>query len=341
MQRMVDAGDCKMTTASTTQALPPASTLHTLHGETMGTSWCVKLAASSRADLHALHAGIQQRLDLVVAQMSNWEADSDLSRFNRAAADTWHELPGEFCEVLSCALGIACESEGAYDPTIGALVEAWGFGASHQAPSFPTDATLSAARAEAGWRRLSLRKEASSLLQPGRIQLDLCAIAKGYGVDLVARHLRDIGIGAALVEVGGELYGYGRKPDGAVWQVLVEASPDEGNDDAAGPCVVALDGSAVATSGDHWHAFERQGKRYSHTLDPRTGKPVEHAPVAVTVIADNAMHADAWATALTVMGAEAGYGFAQARNLAARFVSRTGEDLRIRTTDAFLARLPA
>jgi thiamine biosynthesis lipoprotein len=330
-----------MTTTPTIHAPPSASALHTLHGETMGTSWCVKLVASPRADLHGLHAGIQQRLDRVVAQMSNWEADSDLGRFNRSAADTWHRLPEEFFEVLSCALEIARDSEGAYDPTIGALVEAWGFGPAQHAHSVPANDILSTARVDAGWQRLILDEEESSALQPRRIQLDLSAIAKGYGVDLVARHLRDIGIGAALIEVGGELYGYGRKPDGAAWQVLVEALPDEGADDATDPCVVALDGIAVATSGDHWHAFEQQGARYSHTLDPRTGKPVEHAPAAVTVIADDAMRADAWATALTVMGADAGYEFAQSRNLAARFVSRTGHGLRERMTDAFLARLPA
>ncbi|MEO8365533.1 MAG: FAD:protein FMN transferase [Pseudoxanthomonas sp.] len=307
----------------------------------MGTSWCVKLVAPPRADLHALHATIQGRLDVVVAQMSSWETDSDLSRFNRAAAGTWHALPDEFLEVLSCALEIARESDGAYDPTVGALVEAWGFGAARQAYRIPADAMVSAARADAGWRRLSLRREAPSALQPGRIQLDLSAIAKGYGVDLVARHLRDIGISAALVEVGGEIYGYGCKPDGTAWKVLVEGSPDADAVDADVPCVLALDGIAVATSGDHWHAFEQQGTRYSHTLDPRTGKPVENAPASVTVIANNAMQADAWATALTVMGVDAGYEFAQLRNLAVRFVSRTGNRLDARITRAFQARLPA
>ena len=330
-----------MTITPAIHASPSASALHTLHGETMGTSWCVKLVASPRADLHALHAGIQERLDLVVAQMSPWETDSHLSRFNRAAADSWHRLPEEFFEVLSCSLGIARDSEGAYDPTIGALVESWGFGPAQHAPAIPAKATLSTARADAGWKRLTLNEEESSTLQPGRVQLDFSAIAKGYGVDLVARHLRDLGITAALVEVGGELYGYGCKPDGSSWQVLVEASPEEDVVDATNPCVITLDGIAVATSGDRWHAFELEGTRYSHTLDPRTGKPVEYAPAAVTVIAADAMHADAWATALTVMGATAGYEFAQSRNLAARFVSRTEHGLRERMTDAFQARLPA
>lgn len=341
MQGTIDDGDCKMTTISTIQAPPSASTLHTLHGETMGTSWCVKLLASPRADLHALHADIQRQLDLVVAQMSNWEADSDLSHFNRAAAGTWHVLPTGFFEVLSCALEIARDSEGAFDPTVGALVEAWGFGPALHANVIPADAALSAAQADAGWQRVVLREETSCALQPGRVQLDLSAIAKGFGVDLVARHLRDIGITAALVEVGGELYGYGRKPDGTAWQVLVETSPEENVDDATDPCVASLDGIAVATSGDRWHAFEQQGMRYSHTFDPRNGRPVEHAPAAVTVIADDAMRADAWATALTVMGATAGFEFAQSRNLAARFVTRTGHGPVERMTDAFLARLRA
>jgi FAD:protein FMN transferase len=330
-----------MTTTPAIHAPPSASALHILHGETMGTSWCVKLVAPPRADQHGLHTGIQQRLDLVVAQMSNWETDSDLSRFNRAAADTWRRLPEEFFEVLSCALEIARDSESAYDPTIGALVEAWGFGPSQHAHSVPANAILSTARANAGWQRLRLNEEESSALQPGRIQLDLSAIAKGYGVDLVARHLRAIGITAALIEVGGELYGYGCKPDGTAWQVLVEASPDADAVDAVDPCVIALEGIAVATSGDRWHMFEQHGTRYSHTLDPRTGKPVEHAPAGVTVIADDAMRADAWATALTVMGVETGYEFAQSRNLAARFVTRTGRGFRERMTDAFQARLSA
>ena len=304
----------------------------------MGTSWCVKLVASPRADLHAMHAGIQAQLDRVVAQMSTWEADSDISRFNRAAAGTWQRLPPEFFAVLACAMETARDSDGAYDPTIGALVEAWGFGPA-QGGGVPDASELKSAQAGLGWRRVSLRSQDMSALQPGGVRLDLSAIAKGYGVDLVARHLRDAGIAAALIEVGGELYGYGRKPDGGQWQVLAEAAPDAEPDEEA-ICVIALDSVAVATSGDHWHAFEQDGTRYSHTLDPRTGKPVETAAAAVTVIAEDAMRADAWATALTVMGAEAGYRFAQQRNIAARFVVRGSDHELIESkTDAFRARL--
>ena len=320
------------------------STAHqiaTLGGETMGTTWSVKLLVSAQADLHVLHAAIQARLDLVVQQMSTWEADSDISRFNRRNAGSWQVLPPEFFSVLSCALEVARASDGAYDPTVGPLVEAWGFGASAGARQVPDTQALLDARKRVGWQRLLLQAAGSSALQAGGVQLDLSAIAKGYGTDSVARCLRERGIDSALVEVGGELYGYGRKLDGSAWQVLVESSPDEEADNTHPPRVIALQDCAIATSGDHWHAFEEDGVRYSHTLDPRSGYPVRHAPVAVSVIADDAMRADAWATALTVMGADAGFAFAKQKQLAARFMVRRDLGWAEYMTDSFQALLLA
>ena len=287
-----------------------------------------------------LHAAIQSQLDCVVAQMSTWEVDSDINRFNRLDAGSWQVLPPEFFAVLHYALETANASDGVYDPTVGPLVDAWGFGAAARARQVPDTQALSDARKRVGWQRVVLQAENSSALQPGGVQLDLSAIAKGYGVDCVARCLRERGIDSALVEVGGELYGYGRKLDGSPWQVLVESSSDEAADDTRPPRVIALDGRAIATSGDRWHAFEQDGVRYSHTLDPRSGHPVRHAPAAVTVVADNAMHADAWATALTVMGVDAGFAFAQHQQLAARFMVRRDGQWVECMTDAFLALLP-
>lgn len=315
--------------------------LATLGGETMGTTWSVKLLASPRTDLHALHAAIQGQLDAVVAQMSTWQSDSDICRFNRRAAGTWQVLPADFFTVLRLALEIADASEGAYDPTVGPLVDAWGFGAGAATSQVPDVQVLSEARARVGWQRVLLQDESASALQAGGVQLDLSAIAKGYGVDCVARCLREQGIGSALVEVGGELHGHGRKPDGSAWQVLVESSPDEEADNTHPPRVIALEDRAIATSGDHWHAFEQDGARYSHTLDPRSGYPVRHAPIAVSVIANDAMRADAWATALTVMGADAGFAFAQQKQLAARFMVRRDQRWAEYMTDAFQALLPA
>lgn len=319
----------------------PDTALHALHGETMGTNWSVRLIASPREDLHALHALIQAELDRVVAQMSTWETESDISRFNRAQAGHWQVLPDAFFTVLRCALDIAEASEGAFDPTIGPLVGLWGFGAHAQSRAVPDDDRRDSTRQQVGWRRLVLDADHRRLLQPGGVQLDLSAIAKGHAVDAVAEALRAHGLAAALVEVGGELFGYGRKPDGERWRVLIESSPDE--EEAAGlePRIAVIDDLAVATSGDRWHWFEQAGKRYTHTLDPRTGKPVSSARAAVTVLAPTAMEADGWATALTVLGADAGLALAERRGIAARFVVREGDTLAERASSRFASHLAA
>jgi len=304
-----------------------------LGGHTMGTTWQVKLVVPSGRDLHPLHAGIQARLDAVVAQMSTWEADSDISRFNRAAPGTALPLPALFAEVMDGALDIARRSDGAFDPTVGPLVALWGFGAHARARRVPDAALLAATRARCGWQRLQWQH--GSLLQPGALELDLSAIAKGFAVDLVTRWLRAGQISAALVEVGGELHGYGRKPDAQPWRVLVEAGPEEEAALAHPPRVLALDDLAVATSGDRFHQFIQDGTHYSHTLDPRVGMPVSRSAAAVTVVARDALHADGWATALTVMGIESGLAFANAHGLAARFITRTAHGIDEHLSTAF------
>src|SRR5690606_16394789 len=200
-----------------------------------------------------------------------------------------------------------------------------------------------------GWERVVLDPAGQRVLQPGGVALDLSGIANGHGVDAVVDWLRARAVPAARVEVGGELRGYGRKPDGRPWTVLAEAWPEdaepsvaaaaEGKRHAAPPCVLVLDGDAVATSGDYWHHFTHDGRSYSHTIDPRSGAPVDEAPAAVTVVADTALAADAWATALTVLGPTQGHALAEARGIAARFVTRTGDGVRERASDAFRQRL--
>lgn len=306
--------------------------VHTLYGETMGTRWRVDLCAARGIALDALHAGIQARLDAIVAQMSTWEPASDLSRFNRAEAGHWQALPDDVLAVLACAFDIAQASDGAFDPTVAPLVAAWGFGAGAAPRGVPDDTVLAGARARVGWTRLGFDAEASRLQQPGDAALDLSAIAKGYGVDAVVDWLRGHGIDAALVDIGSELRGFGRKPDGTLWRVLVETG--DGDDDE--PCVLALDDAAVATSGTHWQRFEADGREYTHTIDPRSGRPVEDAPVAVSVVAREAMRADAWATALTVMGSTHGFSFARREGLAARFVVNGTDGLQhVLATPAF------
>jgi thiamine biosynthesis lipoprotein len=320
-----------------TVTIPPAHTVHALGGDTMGTTWSVQVVAGRDCDLHALHHRVQVVLDRVVAQMSTWEPDSDISRFNRAEAGHWQAIPGEFLQVLRTALVIAEASGGAFDPTVGGLVGLWGFGAQAQ-PRGATDG-LQQRRlaANAGWDRLQLDVPGSRVLQTGGLILDLSAIAKGYAVDAVAEALRRDGIGAALIEVGGELFGYGRKPDGTPWRVLMESTPEEEQAAQLEPRVVELDGKAVATSGDRWHAYEHQGERISHTLDPRSARPVAQSSAGVTVLAASAMEADAWATAMTVLGAEQGLALAERLSLAVRFVDRTPQGLQERSSSALSA----
>jgi thiamine biosynthesis lipoprotein len=300
--------------------------LHDYRGESMGTSWSVRLVARGAAP--ALQQGLQQQLDEVVAQMSHWEPDSDLGRFNRATALTWQQLPSAFYEVLDFALAVARASGGACDPCAGALVNLWGFGprARYDQPGFlpPSRAQVEAVRARLAGRTLQLDPARRRAWQPGGVQLDLSAVAKGYGVDCLARYLAAQGIANYLVEVGGELRGAGVKPDGQPWWVALEQPAGA---DAAGQIVVALHGLAVATSGDYRRYFMRDAARFPHTIDPRSGWPISNQLAAVTVLHEQAMAADAWSTALTVLGPDQGLALAEQQGLAARFLQRRDDSL--------------
>jgi thiamine biosynthesis lipoprotein len=321
---------------------PPAAgggTLHCLQGLTMGTRWTVTLVAQAKLPLQPLRENIQRCLDEVVAQMSTWESDSDLSRFNRAPAGSWHALPPDCFQVLEYALRVAQDSGGAYDPTAGALVNLWGFGPPrHYADQdfvTPQAAQLADARACAGWHRVALDPTTHRAQQPGGVYLDLSAVAKGFAVDQVARQLRDHGIESHLVEVGGELRGAGTKPDGQPWWVALENPSPE----VATETIVALHGLAAATSGDYRRSFELAGKRHCHSIDPRTGHPIDHGLASVTVLHPQCMVADALSTALTVMGLEQGLAHARRHRLAALFVQRSGDALEEHMSDAFAALL--
>lgn len=276
----------------------------------MGTSWRV---LAVRPPLDAARA-IARRLDGLVAEMSHWAPASLLSRFNRAPAGSWHALPPDFAHVIDAALTVARESDGAFDPAIGRLVDLNGHGPPGPQPP-PTPADLAEARATSGYARLAWDCATRRLLQPGGAVLDLSGIAKGRAVDAVARLLRDAGVAHGLVEIGGELIGWGVQPSGEPWWVDLETPPAA----RAAPLRLALHGLAVATSGDY--------VRGAHTIDPRTGRPAGGDLVAVSVVHAGAMLADAWASALFVLGAEQGATLAAREGLAARFLSRAGEHL--------------
>jgi thiamine biosynthesis lipoprotein len=293
-----------------------------LRGETMGTTWSVRYAAACAPE--RLRPGIEARLERVTAQMSGWRADSDLCRFNRLPAGAWQVLPDGFRAVLRCALDTAAATGGAFDPTIGPLVELWGFGPSPAAEEGPPpEDRIAAARARVGWHRLEFEAGSGRARQPGGLVLDLSGIAKGYAVDLVAGYLRRAGIDSCLVEIGGELRGQGVKPDGSPWWVAVERPAGAAGDDA-GRCVVALHGLGIATSGDYRRCFRHGGRSYGHTLDPRTGWPIDGSIAAVTVLHAQCMQADALATALAVLGLKAGLDHATRHGIAALILARDG-----------------
>lgn len=287
----------------------PTGALQTLDGTTMGTSWTVKFAGAPGMDSR-LRPLIQQGLDRVVAQMSPWERQSDLNRFNDGPGHSWQPLPLEFHTVIDCALRVAAETNGACDPTLGALVDLWGFGPTARHNVLPSHRAIETALNASGWRNLTC-DPARGLMRQSTLRLDLCGIAKGYAVDLIARTLREHGIVDALVEIGGELSGHGVKPDGTPWWVAV--------DDVAANhprLLIALHGLAIATSGCE-RSFASEGAVYSHTIDPRTGRPIDNGMITTTVLHESCMQADAYATALMVMGPERAMAFADAKQLPA------------------------
>jgi thiamine biosynthesis lipoprotein len=309
--------------------------MYVLHGFTMGTTWQVQCYVESSIGAEDLQSGIQTQLDQVVAQMSPWEQDSDLSRFNRAPANSWHVIPEAFFKVLQHSLFVAEQTQGAYDPCIGHLANLWGFGPQGKITRAPESEKIEQVIQTSNWRQLKLNPENHSVLQTGGVEIDLCSTAKGFGVDQVARYLETKGIRSYLVEVGGELRGWGCKSDGQPWWVQLEqadASFDLHND-----YVAALHGMAIATSGDYRRFFMHEGQRYSHTIDPRTGYPVKHGVAAVTVLHPECMIADALATAITVLGVELGMAYATQLHVAARILVRDGDHLREYLSPSYLA----
>jgi thiamine biosynthesis lipoprotein len=320
------------------QDAPPAGgVLRELRGESMGTSWCVRLVQRDGDIDH--RAGLQAELDRVVAQMSHWDPGSDLGRFNRAPAGTWQVLPDEFFKVLSFAAAVADVTGRACDPTAGELVNLWGFGPNGRfgRPDFvpPSRQEALSLAAQHARRNLELDPPRRRAFQPGGLQLDLSAVAKGYGVDCLARYLEGQGVRDYLVEVGGELRGAGVKQDGLPWWVELEQV------DAAGPeaIVAALHGLSVATSGDYRRYFLHEGRRHAHTIDPRNGMAVSNGVASVTVIHEECMAADAWSTALTVLGVREGLQLAERKALAAHFVVREGDGLREYMSNRFRSML--
>ena len=292
--------------------------LHEFTGLTMGTSWSVKINAETlplpRQQLKSQFDAILNRVN---REMSTYLPESELSMINAAHSTDPIPVGPSLMQVLEAARGISRLTQGAFDVTVGPLVNLWGFGPD-QVFTVPTGEQLRRASALAGFEKLRLDPAASTLKKAnGGVSIDLSAIAKGYGVDRVADYLDSLQLDDYLVEIGGEIRARGVNREQAPWQVGIE-QPVAGQRGVQR--IIKLDNMAMATSGDYRNFFEQDGIRYSHTIDPRTGRPVSHGLAAVTVLHPSTMLADAWATGLLVLGPEQGYATALKNGLAAYFI---------------------
>ena len=313
---------------------PPGDDVRRLGGETMGTTWSVRAVAPPEVDDAALTVAVQTELDAIVSVFSPWDRTSEISRFNAAPTGIW-ALSQAFWSVLDASMNLADDTDGAVDPTLGALVDLWGFGppGPRIGSPVPSDDEIAEALTVSGWQKLRMNRDARGAMQPGGMKLDFSGIAKGHAVDRVSAALTRLGATSHLVEIGGEMLGKAVKPDGQPWWIGLEEPPGA----PSSRTVAALVDIAVATSGDWRRAFEHDGRLYPHTIDGKTGRPIDNGVTSVTVFHASAMIADAWATALTVIGPGEGPGLAEAYGLAAQIVVRTADGVVEYLTPAFVA----
>ncbi|KTF69554.1 FAD:protein FMN transferase [Sphingomonas sp. HT-1] len=279
----------------------------------MGTSWRL-VVVDPPEDVRDCVEAVLARM---IGEFSHYEPSSRVGRFNRMRLGQWQPLSPEAMRVLDAAFAVCERSDGAFDPATGVLVDLWGFGPAGPRQDLPSAYALGEARSMSGVRHLEYDREERRIRRREAAQIDLSGIAKGYAVDAIAERLVSQGIEDFLIEIGGELRGEGIKPDGQPWWVELEAVPGA----RLAPLRIALHGLSVATSGDYRRFFDHGGRRYAHSIDPRTGCPVANQVVSVSVLHREAMLADAWATALTVLG-PAGMSVAEREGLAAHLVTR-------------------
>ncbi|HEV7279385.1 MAG TPA: FAD:protein FMN transferase [Pirellulaceae bacterium] len=310
-----------------------------LSGLTMGTTFETKFfGVETDEAIGAIGEAIEAELEEVNRQMSTYLPESEISRFNRSDSTDWFAVSGETEQVVRRSLEIAAESEGAFDPTVMPLVRLWKFGPDKEKqPEFPSEEAIAAAKSHVGHELVTTRIDPPALRKSDpQVEVDLSAVAKGHGVDRVGAVLRRAGVDSWYVEIGGEVLTSGAKPDGSPWILGIEAPSPQGR--SAGTFVRVV-GEALATSGDYRNFYEVDGVRYSHTIDPVTGRPVVASLASVSVLAKNCADADGYATALSVLGEERGMRLAESAGIEAMLLLREGAALRTRTTPGFEERV--
>ena len=306
-----------------------------LEGTTMGTSYHIKVipTPSTTIDFKAVSDKIVDRLDEIDHLMSTYKADSEISLFNQHQANKWVDISKETLKVIQVGQQTSKLSHGAFDMTIGNLVNLWGFGPTINLDSMPQQHKIDSLIKQIGYQKLQLKTQPPQLLKTAaEIYLDLSAIAKGYAVDAIAKVLLDLHIEHFMVEIGGEIITHGFKSANNPWVIGIQ-SPATAEQSVQKR--LYLTDIAMATSGDYRNYFEQDGVRYSHTIDPRTGHPINHQLASVTVVSSTCMLADAYATAIMVLGPTKGMEFANKNNIAIFMIIKEGEAFTESTNELF------
>ena len=316
-------------------ACKPGSAVLELTGSTMGTTYnIVAVDHDGSVNKAELQSQIDSALGKINALMSNWDAGSEVSRFNHHAGTAPMTVSQELAQVVAAAEDVHSKTDGYFDITLGPVIETWGFGAPAGGLATPDDAQLANAMAPVGQDKLSVSQTSLQKTNPAT-QMYLSSIGKGYGVDYVANVVSQAGLRDFMVEIGGDLYVSGSNADGMSWKIGVE-SPDPLSPEVVQ--VAKASDMGMATSGDYRNYFEEDGTRFSHIIDPKTGRPVTHNTTSVTVLAENAMLADAWATGLLAMGAERGIALSNDLGISALFIERGADGTHVKNaTEAFSA----
>lgn len=281
-----------------------------------------------------IQAGVDKALVTTGGMLASWEPGSEISRFNQHQGTDWFTVSPELAKLVELTLQLSQQSTGAYDVTVGPLLKLWGF-ASHAAvkDTVPGQAEIDAARAKVGYQKLQVRLDPPALRKTQTdIQVELASVADGFAADQAGLYLESLGIQHYMVEVAGEIRTRGLSPRGDAWRIAIEKPVDSGRAIQQG---IELRDAGLATSGDYRNFFVQGGKRYSHTLDPASGRPVTHNLASVSVLADSATLADGYATLLTALGENKGRAFAAQHGIEAYFIWRTDQGFATSVTSGF------
>lgn len=317
----------------------PSPAVRQFSGLTMGTTFTVTLAGDIQAPtLEAVKQESFAVLEDINQQMSTYLPTSEVSRFNEAQTTEWMPVSAATAEVVDLALRIGAETAGAFDITVGPLVDLWGFGPAPRPVLVPSATAIAHLLSTIGFQKIECRLTPPSLrkIDP-RLRIDLSAIAKGYAADRVAAHLLSRGLHDFIVEVGGEVVVRGVKGPQMPWRLGIESPLTDRRQVGE---VLYLRDMAMATSGDYRNYYEIEGRRYSHTIDPRTGYPIDHTLASVTILEPSCARADALATALMVLGPKEAQDFAERADIAALLIVKTPQGFVEKASKAFLAVAP-